>query len=61
MRRLLLTIIIIYWVNIIVAQDAIFSQPYAAHTTLNPALIGVFESKYRAKLNYRDQYYNAFI
>ncbi len=58
MRIILLIVISNIFYNVVSAQDAIFSQPFAAHTTLNPALIGVFESKYRAKLNYRDQYYS---
>lgn len=38
------------------AQDPRFSQYYASPWNLNPALNGVFDGKWRATLNYRDQW-----
>ena len=38
------------------AQDPFFSQFYAAPITLNPALTGAFNGKYRVSGIYRDQY-----
>lgn len=38
------------------AQDQQFTQFYAAPLTLNPALTGVFEGKYRVASVYRDQW-----
>lgn len=38
------------------AQDPHFSQYYAAPWTLNPALTGVFNGRWRANINYRDQW-----
>jgi type IX secretion system PorP/SprF family membrane protein len=39
-----------------VAQDPRFSQYYASPWNLNPALNGVFNGKWRATVNYRDQW-----
>ncbi len=38
------------------AQDPRFSQFYASPMQLNPAMTGVFEGRWRAVLNYRDQW-----
>ncbi len=38
------------------AQDPTFSQFYAAPIHLNPAMTGVFEGRWRANVNYRDQW-----
>lgn len=38
------------------AQDPRFSQYYASPWNLNPALNGVFNGKWRATVNYRDQW-----
>ncbi|MCB0584279.1 MAG: PorP/SprF family type IX secretion system membrane protein [Phaeodactylibacter sp.] len=38
------------------AQDPRFSQFYAAPTELNPAMIGVYEGKFRLIANYRELY-----
>ncbi|MCC6410801.1 MAG: PorP/SprF family type IX secretion system membrane protein [Saprospiraceae bacterium] len=38
------------------AQDPRFSQYYASPWNLNPALTGVFNGKWRATANYRDQW-----
>ncbi|MEK7256274.1 MAG: type IX secretion system membrane protein PorP/SprF, partial [Bacteroidota bacterium] len=40
------------------AQDRSFSQFYASPLTLNPALTGAFEGKYRVGAIYRDQWGN---
>jgi len=39
-----------------VAQDPAFSQFYASPLTLNPALTGKFDGKFRVAGNYRDQW-----
>ncbi|MBT8252865.1 MAG: PorP/SprF family type IX secretion system membrane protein [Bacteroidia bacterium] len=56
-RKVILTIIsvsfIIFSIN---AQDAVFSQFYAAPLSLNPALTGSFDGTYRVSANYRDQW-----
>ncbi len=41
------------------AQDQHFTQFYASPLTLNPALTGAFNGKYRASAIYRDQWRNA--
>lgn len=41
------------------AQDQHFSQFYASPQTLNPALTGLLEGKYRVSMIYRDQWRNA--
>ncbi len=38
------------------AQDQHFTQFYASPTTLNPALTGAFEGKFRLSMIYRDQW-----
>ena len=40
-------------------QDRLFSQFYASPLTLNPALTGAFEGKYRVSAIYRDQWSSA--
>jgi type IX secretion system PorP/SprF family membrane protein len=40
----------------ITAQDPRFSQYYASPWNLNPAMTGVFDGRWRATLNYRDQW-----
>jgi type IX secretion system PorP/SprF family membrane protein len=42
--------------TLIQAQDRHFSQFYASPLTLNPALTGSFEGKYRVGINYRSQW-----
>ncbi len=41
------------------AQDRLFSQFYASPLTLNPALTGAFEGRYRVSAIYRDQWAEA--
>jgi type IX secretion system PorP/SprF family membrane protein len=41
------------------AQDKHFTQFYASPLTLNPALTGAFDGKFRIAGNYRDQWRNA--
>jgi type IX secretion system PorP/SprF family membrane protein len=41
---------------VLVAQDSHYSQFYAAPLTLNPALTGAFEGRYRVASIYRDQW-----
>lgn len=52
----LLTAFLVGFSFIAVAQDTHFTQFYAAPLTLNPALTGVFDGKYRFSLIYRDQW-----
>ncbi len=42
------------------AQDPRFSQYYASSWNLNPAMTGVFNGRWRATVNYRDQW-NSFL
>ncbi len=46
--------------NSATAQDARFSQYYNSPWTLNPAMTGVFNGRYRVVANYRDQW-NSFL
>ena len=52
----LLTVFLIAYSFVLLAQDTHFTQFYAAPLTLNPALTGVFDGKYRFSLIYRDQW-----
>lgn len=56
MQRLVLLFFIIISYSGLKAQDPHFSQFYYAHSTVNPALVGVFEGKYRMSINYRNQW-----
>ncbi|MCC6283561.1 MAG: type IX secretion system membrane protein PorP/SprF, partial [Saprospiraceae bacterium] len=42
------------------AQDPRFSQYYASSWNLNPAMTGIFDGRWRATVNYRDQW-NSFL
>ncbi len=42
--------------QMLTAQDPRFSQYYASPWNLNPALTGVFNGRWRATANYRDQW-----
>lgn len=53
---ILLFIAFIAATSVIQAQDTHFTQFYAAPLTLNPALTGAFEGKYRVGTIYRDQW-----
>ncbi len=46
----------IFCVSELKAQDPRFAQFYAAPLHLNPAMTGVFEGKFRAAVNYREQW-----
>lgn len=59
MRNLLLLICFLAFTQITYAQDRLFSQFYAAPLTLNPALTGAFDGKFRVGANYRDQWRGA--
>lgn len=56
MQKFLTTIVICTIGFSLHAQDRLFSQFYASPLTLNPALTGAFEGKYRVSANYRDQW-----
>ncbi|MBK7870112.1 MAG: PorP/SprF family type IX secretion system membrane protein [Saprospiraceae bacterium] len=49
---------IIAFSTILTAQDQHFTQFYASPLTLNPALAGAFDGKYRLAAIYRDQWRN---
>ena len=49
-------IILLSFLQNVQAQDPRFSQYYASPWNLNPALNGVFNGKWRATANYRDQW-----
>ncbi len=55
-RCLLSVIAIAAFRVVLVAQDSHYSQFYAAPLTLNPALTGAFEGRYRVSAIYRDQW-----
>jgi type IX secretion system PorP/SprF family membrane protein len=55
-KNLLLFILSLGVATIAMAQDPHFSQFYAASNQINPATIGVFNGKWRAAVNYRDQW-----
>jgi type IX secretion system PorP/SprF family membrane protein len=46
----------VFCATIALAQDRHFSQFYSSPLTLNPALTGAFDGKYRVGGNYRDQW-----
>ncbi len=56
MRKVLLFSALICFIFQLKAQDRLFSQFYASPLTLNPALTGAFEGKYRVSSIYRDQW-----
>lgn len=52
-----LTVFVLFLISFSVqAQDRLFSQFYASPLTLNPALTGAFEGKFRVGAIYRDQW-----
>ena len=55
-RCLLSVVVIAAFRIVLVAQDSHYSQFYAAPLTLNPALTGAFEGRYRVSTIYRDQW-----
>ncbi len=59
LRSLLFTLLAFINLGIVTAQDAQFSQAFAAPLLLNPALAGTFDGSYRLNLNYRDQWRSA--
>lgn len=56
MRYLLLIIFCVGFAITAQAQDRLFSQTYSAPLTLNPALTGAFDGKFRVSGIYRNQY-----
>ena len=52
----LFLLLALFSLNTACAQDQQFTQFYAAPLTLNPALTGAFEGKYRVGTVYRDQW-----
>jgi type IX secretion system PorP/SprF family membrane protein len=58
MKKLLFTLIGLFILITLKAQDKHFTQFYAAPLTLNPALTGAFDGRYRAGIIYRDQWRN---
>lgn len=55
-RITFLLVSLIFLSGSVFAQDQHFSQFFASPTTLNPALTGAFEGKFRVSFNYRDQW-----
>ena len=51
-----LVILLIFFANVVSAQDPSFSQFFASPLTLNPALTGKFNGDLRAAGNYRNQW-----
>lgn len=60
MRNLILLFVFLFLTQITNAQDRLFSQFYSAPLTLNPALTGAFDGKFRVAANYRDQWRGAW-
>ncbi|MEL7021553.1 MAG: PorP/SprF family type IX secretion system membrane protein, partial [Bacteroidota bacterium] len=56
MKKLIYTTILSCIALIATAQDKHFTQFYAAPLTLNPALTGTFDGRYRFSTIYRDQW-----
>lgn len=56
MKKLLVLAVCAVFLNGLQAQDRLFSQFYASPLTLNPALTGAFEGKFRVSSIYRDQW-----
>ncbi len=56
MRRFLLLIPFLFSAVLMLAQDKHFTQFYASPLTLNPALTGAFDGRYRVGGIYRDQW-----
>jgi type IX secretion system PorP/SprF family membrane protein len=56
MRKIFIVSLILIGVIQLQAQDRLFSQFYASPLTLNPALTGAFEGKFRVSAIYRDQW-----
>lgn len=56
MKKLIITSFLIGITFLANAQDNHFSQFYAAPMTVNPALTGLFEGRYRLNVNYRSQW-----
>ncbi len=56
MKKLLVFLILISAVNRLLSQDRQFTQFYTSPLTLNPALTGSFDGKYRVGGIYRDQW-----
>lgn len=59
MRKSISTTLLLFLFLGAQAQDRLFSQFYASPLTLNPALTGAFEGKFRVSSIYRDQWRNA--
>ena len=54
---LILTLVLLGgWQTETTAQDPYFAQHYAAPLQMNPAMAGVYEGRFRAALNYREQW-----
>lgn len=56
MKKIVLISVILLIAGKFLAQDKHFTQFYAAPLTLNPALTGAFDGKYRVGAIYRDQW-----
>ncbi len=59
MKHFSLFIIFLFSITLSFAQDKHFSQFYASPMTVNPALSGAFDGKYRVGVVYRDQWRGA--
>ncbi|HMQ46078.1 MAG TPA: PorP/SprF family type IX secretion system membrane protein [Saprospiraceae bacterium] len=53
--RLFTTLLLMAFLGLLQAQDQHFTQFFASPLTLNPAITGAFDGKYRLALIYRDQ------
>ncbi|HRI61516.1 MAG TPA: type IX secretion system membrane protein PorP/SprF, partial [Saprospiraceae bacterium] len=55
-KPILLLVLLLSVLDQISAQDPRFSQFYASPWNLNPAMTGLFNGRWRATANYRDQW-----
>lgn len=58
MNKTLLLLLSLFFCNSLLAQDQHFTQFYASPLSMNPALSGAFNGKFRLSLIYRDQWRN---
>lgn len=56
MKQSLITVLFLGLTVLSFAQDKHFSQFYTAPLTLNPAMSGLFEGRYKGSINYRTQW-----
>jgi len=56
MRKIFILFLTLFFLSDLSAQDKHFTQFYASPLTLNPALTGAYNGRYRVSMIYRDQW-----